>query len=298
MSIKMECSKCGGHISVDDGFAGSVCRCPYCKETIVVSSRPDAPAASEARPEAPPMARPEPEQIPEATAEAAPKRADSRPLSRKQAHSGRAKRLQMVVIAFLVILGVGLGGVVYILVSNSGGDGPEKQRVDPPTGPQFLGRVPLQPPVVFVIDAGGSMQAHFDKAVGSTMDALKALEPDATTNVYICREGSVIKASEAMSDPRSVLSGLEDLHATMTAGGATIAQRSEALSQAMQAGASQIIALYARAVRDEALLEKLRESSSRLVVISMMRRERGGYEVDDLLAMARAAGGRFLLFDP
>lgn len=66
MPLKIRCSECHKKISVDEAFAGSMCRCPYCKSIILVpkqiaraegaSSRPGSPAIS--RPAVPTVGRP------------------------------------------------------------------------------------------------------------------------------------------------------------------------------------------------------------------------------------------------
>ena len=62
MAIKIHCTDCQKRISVDEAFAGGVCRCPYCKALVMVPEgdareskivRPDAPGsepASEPKP--------------------------------------------------------------------------------------------------------------------------------------------------------------------------------------------------------------------------------------------------------
>ena len=62
MAIKIRCTSCSKKISVDDAFAGGMCRCPYCTETVSVpdkrsrgkgkGGRPDSPNS---RPDAPPV---------------------------------------------------------------------------------------------------------------------------------------------------------------------------------------------------------------------------------------------------
>ena len=64
MSIRVRCTGCSKKVSVDDAFAGGACRCPYCKEIVLVGgalpeaggSRPYAPVE---RPETPDEVRPE-----------------------------------------------------------------------------------------------------------------------------------------------------------------------------------------------------------------------------------------------
>ena len=51
MALTIRCTGCRKKISLDDGFAGGVCRCPYCKEIVLVGQGQDG--ATAARPEAP-----------------------------------------------------------------------------------------------------------------------------------------------------------------------------------------------------------------------------------------------------
>ncbi|MBN1943007.1 MAG: hypothetical protein JW849_06910 [Phycisphaerae bacterium] len=62
MSLKIRCSQCQKKISVDEAFAGSMCRCPYCKMIVQVpelaivmaaAGRPGRPGLRPDRPDAP-----------------------------------------------------------------------------------------------------------------------------------------------------------------------------------------------------------------------------------------------------
>lgn len=63
MSLKVRCSQCQKKISVDEAFAGSMCRCPYCKMIVRVpelpvgvsgpGGRPSRPGSRPERPDAP-----------------------------------------------------------------------------------------------------------------------------------------------------------------------------------------------------------------------------------------------------
>lgn len=66
MAIKIQCSECGKKISIDEAFAGGVCRCPYCRAIVMVPG--DATGGSGGsvdRPSAPPS---RPAESPEPTA--------------------------------------------------------------------------------------------------------------------------------------------------------------------------------------------------------------------------------------
>ena len=63
MAIRIKCQQCSRRISIDEAFAGGMCRCPYCKAISLVpesagqgdSPRPASPTE---RPSAPPPGRP------------------------------------------------------------------------------------------------------------------------------------------------------------------------------------------------------------------------------------------------
>ncbi len=197
MSIKIRCSGCTKKISIDEAFAGGVCRCPYCKETnfvpgdigsgqIARSAGPTArPQAPSQRPQAP-VRRPETPAAPEAPG--APQTRSGQAGGR---HEGEPKhipmanpvRLQGIVSIVLIVLIVALVGLsvylIYTMVSDSDGPPP------PPTETEYAnpfqaddgnvqtlgegeaavaGSLKFEPPVVYVIDAGSSMRATYDYA--------------------------------------------------------------------------------------------------------------------------------------
>lgn len=57
MALEINCCDCGRQISVDEAFAGGMCRCPHCKATVLVPADSDSTARQQ--PEAPPVSRPE-----------------------------------------------------------------------------------------------------------------------------------------------------------------------------------------------------------------------------------------------
>ena len=57
MAMKIDCPECNKRILIDEGFAGGVCRCPYCKALAFVPGEMGATSAGK-RPDAP-TARPE-----------------------------------------------------------------------------------------------------------------------------------------------------------------------------------------------------------------------------------------------
>ncbi len=53
MALRIRCSQCQKKISVDEAFAGSMCRCPYCKMIIRVPRAPESGPAGHPRPSRP-----------------------------------------------------------------------------------------------------------------------------------------------------------------------------------------------------------------------------------------------------
>jgi len=57
MAVRIRCSECSKKISVDEAFAGSMCRCPYCKSIVVVPKRVALQGEAKLRPSRP-LSRP------------------------------------------------------------------------------------------------------------------------------------------------------------------------------------------------------------------------------------------------
>ena len=120
--MRIRCAECQKKISIDDAFAGGVCRCPHCKalvvvpaaEAVAVSDRPDFPAVrpeppTPVRPDAPPGADSEP--LPVGPLAEAPRAGPPPP-------TGLSRAVQ---IAFLVAaILAGLASIVMLLLALSG----------------------------------------------------------------------------------------------------------------------------------------------------------------------------------
>jgi hypothetical protein len=77
MAMKILCTGCKKKISVDEAFAGGACRCPYCKEIVLVPAGEGRAGATAARPVYPTL-RPD---APPGREESAPSRAAPAPAS-------------------------------------------------------------------------------------------------------------------------------------------------------------------------------------------------------------------------
>lgn len=204
--MKIRCTECRRKISIDDAFAGGMCRCPYCSATVPVSGKPSGPS-SQARP-ASPLSRP-----------AAPEAAVVRP-------SGPAEQVQRVgtaeqerripvaapvmvqglfVMALLGILAVlVVGGVLLVIVNvmggmgESGGNGtsePVNPFVTNVLRPAVAGNVAVTAPVIYVLPVSSSMAQMIEYASGITKASISSLG-SGRFSILLCGE----KADEFMAD--------------------------------------------------------------------------------------------------
>ena len=300
MSIRMQCEGCSRNISVDDAFAGSVCRCPYCKALVVVPGSPGA-GSSGPRPEAP-VVRPESPQAPAeaapvahadgpaAPAEPAPQAAGGRVAVRRQRARVRRNMTFLALVAGLLV--IALGGVLYILmtpeepVSNTPQpEGPE--RID---GPHFAHRIPVRSPVIFVIDAGGSMRGHFDAATQAVFESALSLGEQGQFRVLVSREAEIVGFRDGMAPGSEADAGAaKDWLTNIMAGGATEENLPAAIRQAMAERPAMVVVVAAKEIDGEALAREAREAGVPISTVSMVAYPE---VVENLKQLAESAGGR------
>ena len=127
MSITVRCTGCRKKISVDDGFAGGVARCPYCKEIVMVAGvkaagRGDRPESPDARPETPDGAVTEPTPPAEGTppVEGTPAPAPAPAVAPHEVPMASPVRMQGIfTVALLGALVVMIAGAVWLGISLS-----------------------------------------------------------------------------------------------------------------------------------------------------------------------------------
>ena len=234
--MKIRCDDCRKKISVDDAFAGGVCRCPYCKAIVTVAGdstkvshvvRPDAPIA---RPGAPDVAAP-----PAAIAE------EEIPMARPVMIQGVVTIVLLGLLAVMLVVGVFL---VVHLVGDSNGD-----QAPPPPPPAInafgwsvpstvAGDIKIETPVVYVVDGGSSMGRMLDFALRMTRASVRSLKGDQKFNVVISME-----EGDRVLSPEGVGGGL-----------AGDKKASEFIEQAVDAGAGYGASDLARAM--DAAIEK------------------------------------------
>jgi len=266
--MKIRCDDCRKKISVDDAFAGGVCRCPYCKAIVAVSgdstnvshgARPDAPMdRSEARGAAPSAAVSE-EEI---------------PMARPVMIQGVVTIVLLGLLAVMLVVGMFL--VVHLL-GDSNGDQP------PPPPPPAIntfgwsvpstvaGDIKIEAPVVYVIDGGSSMGRMLDFALRMTRASVRSLKGDQKFNIVISME-----EKDRILSPEDVGGGL-----------AGDKKASEFIEQVVDAGAGYGASDLARA------MDAATEKKPRTVVLFVSMKQVPDGQGPDGLGMAeklKAAG--------
>lgn len=117
MTIRIKCQQCSRRISIDEAFAGGMCRCPYCKAiTLVPESAGEddspRPAGATERPSAPPPGRPVAPPEDEHPPASGRIRAASGPATIGHPASGRIPTAHRVAVQGVI----GLIGVVLLIV--------------------------------------------------------------------------------------------------------------------------------------------------------------------------------------
>jgi len=196
MAMKIQCPECDKKVLIDEAFAGGVCRCPYCTALVFVpgelgggptGARPKTPGR---RPEAPEGAR----VVRRASAEeAAAAEAD-----RKHIPTAAPVKLQgILTIVFLGLLLAMVGAGVGLIIVYSGSDaavepsdgqgGDVNPFIDSRGGPAAAG-MDINPPVVYVLDAGNSMRSMYDFAVAFTRISIRRLGAGRRFTIVLCRD--------------------------------------------------------------------------------------------------------------
>lgn len=209
MAIKIRCKQCSRRISIDEAFAGSVCRCPYCKTINNVPS-PFGPAAVGQRPDAPPT---DATSGPRVAMRAGAAEQDEIPVADRMVFQGVATLILMVMLLGMIIVGAMLVFPARNGENGNGGgngqtNGQPDNHIPPPgrtnpfvTGPPrtVAGGVAFQTPVAYCIDAGGSMRNVYYYAVLMTAASVDSLGPGDAFRVFIAEEDGTRVVAQDMA---------------------------------------------------------------------------------------------------
>jgi len=300
MAIKVRCEDCSKKVSIDEAFAGGVCRCPYCTAIVFVPDA-DGERARGERPEAP-RARGETLSA-AATAEETTVGVDEAALAEAhgQTHIPTASpvKLQGIVsivlsVLLLVMIGVLVGVIVIYTMEDDVPPtvGPEVGAFTVNTDrPAVAGTLPVRSPVVYCIDTSGNMGDVIDYAGDIVLASLKSLK-DGKFAIILCGE-EADKATPGMLAPSEVgRNAAAAFLANINVLGAADLGRS--LRAALKRGPKTIV-LMARDIDmgTPAAVEEIKQAGVRLITIGMGSSDASARELAEL---AKSAGGESRTF--
>jgi Na+-transporting methylmalonyl-CoA/oxaloacetate decarboxylase gamma subunit len=289
MALKIRCQECSKKISIDEAFAGGVCRCPYCKALTMVPGgetaasagdralRPDRPDRPD-RPMTPggaPAARPP---APGAPARAAAP-AHGVPLARPVMIQGVVTIVFMGMFIVMLVLAVFL----YVYLSKQQQQQPPAHPYGaPPVGVATTGAsaVPvsaadkgmldmaLTAPVVFVVDDGGGMIDAYDPAKEAVCHAIMNMG-DQGFNIVMLRSDTVKTLTDS-GWTTGGKGGLAKATAFFPLGVAGVGNLQAGLEKAIALGPKTVVLLTSKAPEDvAAIIDKAKSGSVAICTVGI-----------------------------
>lgn len=292
MALKIRCQECQKKISIDEAFAGGVCRCPYCKALTMVPGGAESSA---------PTARPDRPQAPSATVAAPAPAPEHVPVARPVLVQG-----VVAIVGACLLLLMGLAVVMVVLVARKmtqgGGSGAmtwnEAVAVEDEKNPFKLPGVqvagePLTTPAVFVLDASAAMRDWFDLYRAILRRSVLTFKSEDLFNVYVVREEGVVKMQTSPAPGReegerkagNFLREIDPFGATDITSG---------IEQAFDSGAKTVVIMGNReAGRVDPLIQKAKARGVRVFVILVGKMATWD---EDAKKLCEASGGKFVRF--
>jgi DNA-directed RNA polymerase subunit RPC12/RpoP len=299
MAIHLKCSECSKHISVDDAFAGGVCRCPYCKATVLVPGEADS--SRRGRPAEPVAQRPD---VPAAATPAAPSvpAPHTQPVMARKDPTRAIGVMGLILIgAVLVMIGVGAWLLMALKTGQSGqgeaavaGSGPAA-----PSGPTVFrnkpssvaGDIAIQPPVVYVVDGGVSMSDLMEYAALIIRSSVRSLGESGQFSIVVATEQgpSVMPGGWTRADAAGRRKAADTAGEFYASGAADLGKAIAAAAELNPSPAT-VVVIFGRKNASSAVnaAGAVKAKGAKLVVINLD----GGPAGDASgRAMAKAAGG-------
>jgi len=211
MATRIRCRDCRKKISIDNAFAGGVCRCPYCAALVLVPNK-GVKAANGARPESP-TGRPDaPASPPASPTDPADETAIAAAHGQTEIPTAKPVKLQGIISIILSVLIVGMIIAFSILVGQhvakdipTSKKPPESPPITADYGvtaftinsdhPAVAGDMKVATPVVYCIDVSDNMHQVIEYAGEIAKASLKSLDGAKFTVILLGEE-----ADQAMSD--------------------------------------------------------------------------------------------------
>lgn len=289
MAIKIRCSDCRKKISIDEAFAGSMCRCPYCKAIVLVSDKTD-PLGRGGRPDAPSDRPAEPGKAPAAVEAVA---AEEIPT----ADPVRFQGIVTIILLGLLVVMVAAAVVLFVRLMSTGSnqepfDEPAETQVNPfvpSTAEPVVAGVSMAPPIVYVLDTSSSMLELFDFAVAMTRISIRSLEAGQEYSIVLAaaRSNKVMPGGYIGGGESGEAVAKEFLANIRRLGASDISQ---ALSVALEQKPKTIV-LYARKPVDDAI-KVARQANSAGVKIITVTLDGDAHARQSMANLAKATGAK------
>jgi len=288
----MRCEGCGGNVTVDDAFSGSVCRCPYCKAIITVPPGLGSQDENLERPDAPPSQEEADSQI----AQALPVEPVGTPSRVKSTHKARRK---IALIAVMLILTLTLvAGLLYVLVIKPNAEANGKSNtVDDKKVDLLALDVKLVAPVIYCIDGGSTMYRPegYDNAVEIVCKSIETLKSESKFNVLVfterrCKQLGDDYLTSTDESPDSARQFLKQFKAE----GSTIGSVQEGMAKAINMKPAMCVFFAAVHVEDtEEIIRLAKANNVQIITVSLDRYDDAD---ESLTKIAEETGGQFKAF--
>ena len=277
MAIRVQCNRCAKRISIDEAFAGGVCRCPYC--TAINNVPKDSAART-----------------------AAAKRPVQAPAGSGKIPVANRVMLQGFNIVFLVVVvGVVVGGGIFMIVAAGGdgygdnGNGDSSLPTNPfvvAATPAVAGNVAITAPVVYVLDSSSSMGSGFAYAARMTRVSLQSLPAGSRAAVIVSGEDRIESTGTSFLTMPGGLSSAQSLLRGVSPTG--LADLMAALQAAVRMRPTTIV-VFARTFVDDAYGIAEKAHSDGIRIITIVPGGRGGV-AESMTGLAERADGRCCVF--
>jgi len=299
MAILIRCSHCQKKLSVDEAFAGSLCRCIHCgalsevpaaqgRDSAARPARPASPGLS-VRPTAPP---PEPTSAAREVEQAS----DGRLIAPTVAVA-EAKFRGMLALLFLAagVLLIAAAVWALIVVMNPPTvtpppETPPPELVSAKDRPHCFGVTLTRDRIVYCVDCGSGMGRFYDYLVSAMPYSINSLKPDQQAGAVIWAEGSPRTLDPQPADA-SGKKALKEFLAAQAPSGATDPKTAIEAALAMKPGIVMVIS--PKEIIDDAVINALADKARQAgVVIHTFAIE---YDSEPLKALAEKTDGEYKL---
>ncbi len=310
MALKIRCQGCSKKISIDEAFAGGVCRCPYCKALTLVpgGETGTAPAARPDRPDRP--GGPLTTAAPSAAVTDRPASPLSRPAAPTQEHlAAQAGHHEVPVARPVLIQGVVtlvLIGLFVVLMAFAAVMWYQLTR-KPPTKPdsdawnstmaparknpiveQGVAGVFAAPPVVFVLDGGASMESVFGLAREFLDYTVWKLEGNFNIVVPRSEKVQVLSESGWVAGGKNGSAKAREFFPVRAAG---VSDLNAALEKALALSPRSVVLVTAKGIEAaQPIVDKAKAGGIQIHVVAL---DSSGEDAKSLQDLAEKTGGKY-----